>query len=109
MKRTTRIPKVTGGEDAAPDGLRLTFDDGVVRDADLSSEPWGPMFEPLRDPECLAQVVVDHCTVSRSDGADLGLLVLHGDFEAAAISKPRRFRSRGDFEAAAAPTRRHSA
>ena len=92
MKRTTRIPKVTGVEGTAPDGLRLTFDDGVVRDADLSSEPWGPMFEPLRDPECLAQVVVDHCTVSRSDGADLGLLVLHGG-----------------FEAAAAPTRRHSA
>lgn len=92
MRKITRIPKVTDVEVIAPHGLRLTFDDGVVRDVDLSGELWGPMFEPLRDPTYFAQVVVDHGTVSWPNGADLDPLVLHGDFEATPV-----------------PTRRHSA
>ena len=92
MRKITRIPRVTGAEVIAPHGLRLTFDDGVVRDVDLSSELWGPMFEPLRDPAYFAQVVLDHGTVSWPNGADLDPLVLHGD-----------------FETMSAPTRRHSA
>lgn len=83
MRRITKIPRVTDVEVVASHGLRLTFDDGVVRDVDLSSELWGPMFEPLRDPAYFAQVVVDHGTVLWPNGVDLDPLVLHGDFEAA--------------------------
>jgi hypothetical protein len=31
--------------------LRLTFADGKVGEVDLSSELWGEVFEPLKDPE----------------------------------------------------------
>ncbi|MGH9091579.1 MAG: DUF2442 domain-containing protein [Acidimicrobiales bacterium] len=92
MKKLMKIPRVTDVEVIGPHGLRLTFDDGVVRDVDLSSELWGPMFEPLRDPAYFAQVVVDHGTVAWPNGADLDPLVLHGD-----------------VEATPAPARRHSA
>ncbi len=91
MKKITKIPRVTDVEVVAPYGLHLTFDDGVVRDVDLSSELWGPMLEQLRNPAYFARVVADHGTVTWPNGVDLDPLVLHGD-----------------FEAAPAPVRRHS-
>jgi hypothetical protein len=66
--------------------LRLTFSDGVVRDVDLSRlRERGSIFEPLRDPDYFAQVVVDPeaGTIVWPNGADLDPLVLHGDFEPA--------------------------
>ena len=90
MKKITKIPKVTDVEVMPPHGLRVTFDDGLVRDVDLSDELWGPLFEPLRDPAYFAQVVVDHGTVVWPNGADLDPLVLHGDFEAASRRTRRR-------------------
>lgn len=90
MKKITKIPRVTEVEVAAPYGLRLTFDDGVVREIDLGGELWGPMLEPLRDPAYFAQVVVDHGTVAWPNGADLDPLVLHGDFEPATAPAHRR-------------------
>ncbi len=66
--------------------LRVTFDDGLVRDVDLGYlRERGPIFEPLKDPEFFARVAVDpeaH-TVVWPNGADLDPLVLHGDFEPA--------------------------
>jgi hypothetical protein len=66
--------------------LRVSFDDGLVRDVDLGYlRDRGPIFEPLQDPDFFAQVAVD--PESRSvvwpNGADLDPLVLHGDFEPA--------------------------
>lgn len=83
MKKVTRIPKVTEVVVVAPYGLRLTFDDGVVREVDLAEDLWGSMFEPLKDPEFFARVGVDHGTVAWPNGLDLDPLVLHGDFEPA--------------------------
>jgi hypothetical protein len=80
MKKIARIPKVTAVEVRPPYGLRLTFDDGVSREVDLSDELWGPMFEPLRDPGFFARVEVEHGTVVWPNGVDLDPLVLHGDF-----------------------------
>jgi hypothetical protein len=66
--------------------LRVTFNDGLVRDVDLAYlRDRGPIFEPLQDPDFFAQVAVDpeaH-TVVWPNGADLDPLVLHGDFESA--------------------------
>ena len=59
MKKITRIPKVTADEDRPPYGLHLTFDDGLERDVDLADQLWGPVFEPLKDPEVFAQVTID--------------------------------------------------
>ena len=63
--------------------LRVTFADGVVSDVDLSeklSGDVGPMFEPLRDEEFFATVVVDQDlgTVVWPNGADLAPDALHG-------------------------------
>ncbi len=71
--------------------LQVVFDDGVVCLVDLSEDLWGPMFEPLRDPEYFRQVRVEpegH-TVSWPNGVDIDPLVLHGDFPP---SPPSRLR-----------------
>lgn len=59
--------------------LRLTFDDGAVRDVDLEGQLDGPVFEPLRDPEVFARVAVDResGTVSWPTGADLDPIVVY--------------------------------
>jgi hypothetical protein len=86
MNRSERIPRVVAVE--ALDGfrLRLEFDDGLVREVDLSAEliePVGPMFEPLRDPEFFSQVRVDEelGTIVWPNGADMDSVVLHGDHQ----------------------------
>lgn len=83
MKKIDRIPKVVAVEVLPPYALRLTFDDGIVRDVDLAADLWGTMFEPLTDPSYFAQVAVEHGTVAWPNGLDLDPLVLHGDFEPA--------------------------
>ena len=90
MKKITRIPKVTAVEVRPPYVLRLTFDDGLERDVDLADELWGPVLEPLKDPEFFAQVTVDHGTVTWPNGLDLDPLVLHGDFEPATSRSDRQ-------------------
>lgn len=59
--------------------LRLTFDDGAVRDVSLDGQLDGPVFEPLRDPEVFAQVAVDResGTVTWPTGADLDPIVVY--------------------------------
>jgi hypothetical protein len=61
--------------------LRLGFSDGSSRDVDLESELWGPVFEPLRDPDVFRQVRVDDelGTIVWPNGADMDPDVLHGD------------------------------
>lgn len=83
MKKIDKIPRVVAAELLPPYGLRLTFDDGLVRDVDLADDLWGTMFEPLKDPTYFAQVTVDHGTVVWPNGLDLDPLVLHGDFDPA--------------------------
>jgi len=60
-------------------GLRVTFDDGAVRDLNLEGQLEGPVFEPLRDPELFAQVEVDgeSGTVTWPTGADLDPVVIY--------------------------------
>lgn len=76
---------VTFVEPLADHRLRLSFDDGSVREVDLSDELWGPMAEPLRDLEFFRAVRVDAQlgTVVWPNGFDLDPDVLHGDHEAA--------------------------
>jgi uncharacterized protein DUF2442 len=83
MKKLSRVPRVVEVEVRPPYGLRLTFDDGLSREIDLSEDLWGPVFEPLKDPAFFAQAFVDHGTVAWPNGVDLDPLVLHGDVEPA--------------------------
>ncbi|HLT48662.1 MAG TPA: DUF2442 domain-containing protein [Rubricoccaceae bacterium] len=59
--------------------LEVTFNDGSVREMDLADELYGPVFEPLRDPELFAQVYLDEetRTVTWPNGADLSPEFLH--------------------------------
>ena len=85
MKRFVSIPEVTAVEVLPPFGLRVTFDDGVVRDVDCTQKlagRVGPVFEPLKDPSFFAQAFVDEGTVAWPNGADIAPETLHGDFEA---------------------------
>lgn len=53
--------------------LWLRFHDGTSGTVDLSTELWGPMFEPLKDPQLFAQAMLDPEleTVTWPNGADL--------------------------------------
>lgn len=59
--------------------VRVTFDDGAVRDVRLDDELRGPVFEPLRDPKLFAQVTVDResGTIVWPTGADLDPIVVY--------------------------------
>ena len=90
MKDFNPIPHVVKAEVLPPYGLRLVFDDGLVREVDLAGELRGSVFEPLKDPAFFAQVEVDHGTVVWPNGLDLDPAVLHGDAEPAwHDSRPR--------------------
>jgi hypothetical protein len=65
-----RVVEVTVLEDYR---LRVLFQDGTSGTVDLSSELWGPMFEPLRDKTLFARAMVhpELHTVTWPNGADL--------------------------------------
>jgi hypothetical protein len=66
--------------------MRLTFDDGVVKELEfLVGGNEGTVFSPLDDPGFFAQVAVDPVsrTVVWPNGLDLDAAVLHGDFDPA--------------------------
>ncbi len=65
--------------------LRLWFDDGNERVVDLTDLLWGPMAEPLRDPDYFRRVRVDPelRTIVWPNGFDLDPDVLHGSYEPA--------------------------
>ncbi len=53
--------------------LRLTFNDGHVKDVDLKDELWGPVFQPLKDLTLFRQVRINETgtTIEWPNGADL--------------------------------------
>ena len=90
MNKIARIPKVIAVEVVPPFGLRVAFDDGVVRKVDMAGDLWGALFEPLNDPVFFARVAIDHGTVAWPNGLDLDPLVLHGDLAATSSHTERR-------------------
>jgi hypothetical protein len=85
MSQPPVLARVTAVEPLNGSRLRLTFTDGLTREVDLSGDLWGPMAEPLQDPDYFRQVRVDPelGTVVWPNGYDLEPDVLHGDFEPA--------------------------
>jgi len=58
--------------------LKVSFSDGVEGVVDLSEHLYGPVFEPLKDPELFAQVGIDEFgAVCWPNGADLAPDALH--------------------------------
>ena len=54
----------------------LKFNDGVEGEVNLSSELWGEMFQPLKDPAYFASFRLDQ-TLSWPNGADFAPEFLH--------------------------------
>jgi hypothetical protein len=65
--------------------LRLTFNDGLVRQVDCSNLLHGKLGAALQDPAYFRQVRVDEAsrTIVWPNGLDPDPDVLHGDYEAA--------------------------
>jgi hypothetical protein len=84
MTSTYRIPHVEVVAVPRPHVMRLSFDDGTVRELQfLVGGNEGTSFASLDDPAFFAQVTVDPTsrTVVWPHGLDLDPAVLHGDFE----------------------------
>ena len=82
MSTRTRTARIRTVEPLEGFVLRLSFDDGTVREVDLEAELWGPVFDPLRrDPQFFRAVRVDEelGTIVWPNGADMDPDVLHGD------------------------------
>jgi len=50
----------------------VKFEDGTEGEIDLATELWGPIFEPLKEPNYFRQVAVaEYGTIAWPNGADL--------------------------------------
>lgn len=88
MKTSYRVPHVEKVEVPRPRVMRVTFDDGLVRELEfVAGSNQGTVFAPLDDPGYFAQVRVDleSRTVAWPNGVDVDAAVLHGDFEPAGL------------------------
>jgi hypothetical protein len=75
--------RVTDVEPIDDRQLRVTFNDGVVRNVDCSFLFHGTLGEPLKDPDYFRQARVDEAarTVVWPNGLDPAPELLHGDYE----------------------------
>ena len=87
-------PEISSVAALAPYVIRVTFEDGEVRDVDIEPLLDTEVFGPLRDPVRFAQVYLDEVP-SWPGGADLDKEVIHGLYPSAGtiharISTPQR-------------------
>jgi len=58
--------------------LWVKFEDGTEGEIDLSSELWGPIFEPVKQPEYFRTVAVaEYGTIAWPNGADIAPELLY--------------------------------
>lgn len=68
--------------------LSVRFEDGVKGEVDLSDRLFGPVFEPLKDPEFFARVEVDEFgALCWPNGADIAPDALYETLVARATTK----------------------
>ena len=69
----SEILKITAARPLEPYALDVVFSDGTEKRVNIEPLLWGPVFEPVRDPEHFKQVYVDDVlkTVAWPSGADL--------------------------------------
>ncbi len=72
MTTITKIPKVTDVRALSGYALEITFDDGTQGTVSLHDRLFGPVFEPLRDPDVFGKAFIDEFgAVAWPNGADL--------------------------------------
>jgi hypothetical protein len=68
--------------------IELTFDDGATGCVDISSRLYGPMFEPLNDPDFFKKISVDEFgAICWPNQADLAPDVLYTEIQATQYKK----------------------
>ena len=79
MRVVRELVHVTAVEVVGEHRLRLSFEDGIDGEVDLSGWKWRGVFEPLADPAYFRQVVLDRelGTVVWPNGADIAPESLH--------------------------------
>lgn len=65
------MPRLTSVQALPTYRLSVEFDDGACGIVDLSEDLFGPMFEPLNDPEFFAKVQLDGRAPTWPNGADV--------------------------------------
>ena len=66
--------------------LSVVFDDGTQGTVALADRLFGPVFEPLRDPEMFKQVFVDEFgAIAWPNGADLAPMCVYEKLRAASV------------------------
>ena len=73
------LPRVIKARYAGDYVIWLKFNDGVEGEVDLKDELWGPVFEPLKDPEAFKRFKVhpDLHTIVWENEADFAPEFLH--------------------------------
>jgi hypothetical protein len=86
------VLRVTAVEAVSDHELRLTFNDGLVRDMDMAPMMWGELGEPLRDPSFFRRVRVDEAsrTIGWPNGFEPDPDVLHGEYPPAGSNQAGR-------------------
>ena len=75
LGRKVRVREATALADFR---MRIVFEDGTVREMDLSSFLYGPVFEPVRsDPAIFRDVRIEGGTIAWANGADIDADVLY--------------------------------
>ena len=93
MMLVEQLVEITEVEVIGEYRLRLTFEDGTVGDVDFAGRAWAGVFEPLRDPNYFARVIVDReaGTIAWPEGLDMAPEPLYAEARAnpthAAISR----------------------
>jgi len=64
------INRVTHAQIVTDHTVELQFGDGFVGRVDLSPALWGPVFEPLHDPEYFRRLRIEDDTIRWPNGSD---------------------------------------
>jgi hypothetical protein len=88
MDEVPDLVHVTGVEVIGEYLLRLTFEDGTVGDVSFADREWRGVFEPFRDPQRFAEVVVDKQmgTIAWPSGLDMAPEPLYAEARAHLVS-----------------------
>jgi Protein of unknown function (DUF2442) len=81
--------KATALEVVRPYAIKVTFEDGTVRELDLEPQLYGEVFEPLKDYSCFSQASIDPVfgTICWPNGADLSPEYVYSGGELPATSQ----------------------
>jgi hypothetical protein len=82
------LPRVIDARHAGGYRVWIRFSDGLSGEIDLTNQLWGPVFEPLKDPEQFARLTVDadSVTIVWPNGADLSPSWLYAELKGKTVT-----------------------